>query len=103
MVNDIKQRFRIWVEQLGLWLIHIAGSEVIILPVSMLPYMDELHDLCVMEDDRKYGSTDMHGDGYFKTRLVLIEMLKRYPELKEHRRDLMKGIIVTVDRLRTEK
>lgn len=98
----MKQQLRIWTEKLGLWLIHIAGSEVIIVPVIMLSYTDELQALCMEEEGKEYGSKDAHGDGYFKTRRVMIEMLRRHPELKQYRRDLMKGIVVTVDKLRAK-
>lgn len=91
---------RVRIEKLSLWMLYHIHTEMFVVPATMKPYEDKIEVLVAEEEGKSYGSGDLFGDGYFKTRRVLAIMLRDHPELRDHKRELMKAVVVASDRVK---
>lgn len=97
--------FKLWIENLAVWLLAKIDSQILLhaavgkqgvgLPASMVPYRDEITLLCIEEEPQSYRTSDILGQGYFKSRRVMTKLVVKYPNISK--RDLWKAVAICSD------
>lgn len=83
-------KFKQLIERFALYLLRKVGTPIIVYPLHMEGYRDEILALCKEEEKQEYSTDDILGSGYFKGRRVMSIMKKKYPFIKV--RDLWKAV-----------